>query len=941
MNIKVILVVITMLTGMVLNAQHISITGRFADAFTEVPLPQVKVSIEGYFTDVFSDSDGEFQLDLNDIAPGEYILRIDKSAYLLKRIPVNIGSSKKDLGTVLLQVDPAFEQNQQAIISLTDAELLSEEAEFDNVSGILQSSRDVFLNAAAFDFSQTFFRPRGLGSDYGKILINGLEMNKFYDGRPQWSNWGGLNDVQRNQVFTNGIAANDYQFGALGGSTNIFMRASKYQKGGRLSLAGSNRSYTGRMMATYASGEERNGWYYALSLGRRFAKEGYVDGTVYDANSFFVSAEKKLNEAHSINFSGIYTPNIRGRSAALTEEIFELKGRTYNPYWGYQNSEIRNSRMREIKEPILMLNHFWSISKKAGLNTNFSYQFGETANSRIDYGGTTLNLANGQTSFYGGGANPDPVYFQKLPSYFLRFEDNQNFEAAYRAQNEINENGQLDWDSLYSANLTALENGQNSIYALAEDVNKDSQISVNSILDLELKNNLKLNSSIRFSRLESQNFARLKDLLGGNQFLDIDIFVLDEFGDIPGLAAQSDLQNPNRLVAEKDRYKYDYDINAEESEVFGQLQWTIRKWEVYLGGNLESVSYQRNGNYQNGVFQDSSLGKSAVAEFLNFGIKSGTVYKISGRQNIELNAGYFTKSPGYRNAFINPRQNNLLVPDLDEEKIKTGDLSYRYRSSFLNFRLTGYFTEISDVTEVSYYYADGLSGMELENTTAFVQEVLSDMNKHYYGIEVGAESQLTSTIKVKSALALGEYIYANNPNLSLSSASFDTRLDYGKAYLKNYYLPGGPQTAAQLGFEYRDPDFWWFGTTLNYFSNAFIDINPLTRTTNFQKDYDGLSLIEYDPEIATKLLQQEKFDDYFLVNAVGGKSWRIKDKYLGTFISLNNIFNVLYKSGGYEQGRNANYRSLKEDMDRELSLFAPKYWYGQGTTFFANIYLRF
>ena len=215
------------------------------------------------------------------------------------------------------------------------------------------------------------------------------------------------------------------------------------------------------------------------------------------------------------------------------------------------------------------------------------------------------------------------------------------------------------------------------------------------------------------------------------------------------------------------------------------------------------------------------------------------------------------------------------------------------------------------------------------------------MDKKYYGLEAGVESQITATIKLKAAMALGEYIYANNPNLSLNSASFESNLDYGKAYLKNYHLSGGPQTAAQVGFEYRDPDFWWFGISLNYFANGFVDINPLTRTLNFQQDYDGLPLLDYDAEMASEFLKQEKFEDYYLTNIVGGKSWRIKDKYLGTFISLNNVLDVLYKSGGYEQARNSNYRSLKEDMDRELPLFSNKYWYGQGTTFFANVYLRF
>ena len=176
---------------------------------------------------------------------------------------------------------------------------------------------------------------------------------------------------------------------------------------------------------------------------------------------------------------------------------------------------------------------------------------------------------------------------------------------------------------------------------------------------------------------------------------------------------------------------------------------------------------------------------------------------------------------------------------------------------------------------------------------------------------------------------------------NLSSANFSGIQDYGKTFLKNYRIAGGPQRAAQLGFEYRDPDFWFFGTTLNYFSHAFIDINPLTRTANFRTDFDGFPLLDYEPELARELLKQEQFGDYFLLNAIGGKSWRIKDKYLGLFVSLNNILDQLYKTGGYEQSRNANFTSLQEDREREMPVFGNRYWYGYGTTYFANLYVRF
>ena len=913
-------------------AQNPVFTGRFVDAITNVPLPQVKIAIEGSFKETYSNAEGYFSLEVADTAQNELILSISKTTYVPKRLPVNLQRKTFDLGEVALQIDPFYERSLQNTISLSDAELLSEEADFDNISGILQSVRDTYLSAAAFDFSQTFYRVRGLGAEQGTLLINGIEMNKSYDGRPQWSNWGGLNDVQRNQVFSVGMSPNDYAFGSLGGTTNMIMRASKYQKGGRLTFSGSNRSYTGRVMATYASGEENNGWFYAVSTGRRYAEEGFMEGTPFSANSFFLAIEKNLDEDHSLNISAIYTPTVRGKSAPFTAEVLELKGVTYNPYWGFQNGEIRNSRMKEVQEPILMLNHFWKIHKTLDLNTNIGYQFGEISNSRIDYGGATRLNFEGQDTFVGQGVNPDPVYYQKLPSYFLRFDTNQDFERAYRARQDIVENGQLDWNQFYQANTVLNSGNTNAIYALAADVNKDRRLDINSILTWFKNEHLKVIGSIKYSRLSSANFGRINDLFGSEGFLDIDVF-----SDNP----QTDLLSPNRIMSEGDRYKYDYDITSNRMEAFSQLQYKWKKLELSFAGKAGSVSYQRTGNFQNGSYPGNSLGAGEQQEFLEYGVRSGAVYKFSGRQNVEINIAGFTNAPAAKNIFMNPRQNNAVVPEITEEQLLSSDLTYRYRTPKFSSRITTFYSEIRKVTEVSYYYTDGLSGIGRENNTAFVQEVLTDMNKQYLGVEFGVDYQVTSTIKLKAAGALGQYTFSNNPELLLSSARFAEDLEYGSSFLKNYRLPGGPQNAMQVGFEYRDPEYWWFGATLNYFSNAFIDVNPLTRTSNFQKDYDGLALVEYDPTVARKLLEQEKFDAYYLTNLIGGKSWRIKDKNLGFFVSINNLLDRFYKSGGFEQARNANYRTLKEDRDREFPIFGNKYWYGNGTSFFVNVNLRF
>ena len=82
---------------------------------------------------------------------------------------------------------------------------------------------------APFEFSTSFFNVRGLNSENGILLMNGIDMNKLSNGRPQWSNWGGLNDVLRNQELTSGLAASSYNFGGVLGSTNINLRASRYR----------------------------------------------------------------------------------------------------------------------------------------------------------------------------------------------------------------------------------------------------------------------------------------------------------------------------------------------------------------------------------------------------------------------------------------------------------------------------------------------------------------------------------------------------------------------------------------------------------------------------------------------------------------------------------------------------------------------------------------
>ncbi len=914
--------------------QQTLLKGSVIDADTFESIERVKVTIEGTEIIVFTNVLGEFEFNA-DVPLGEQVLLISKLGYLSKRFPVTVNQGNTVNITDMTLEKDASNTDDLFLITLSDDELNADTSGADNISGLLASSLDVFQRTVAFEFSASFFRARGLDSNNGAILINGIEMNKAFNGRPQWSNWGGINDVLRNQELASGWSPSSYSFGRVLGTTNINVRASQSRPGGRVTYSSSNRSYSNRIMATYGSGLLKNNWAYTVSIGRRWGDEGYQHATLYSSNSLYVALEKKLSDDHSLNFTGIYTPNRRGKSSPNTQEVYDLKDIKYNSYWGWQEGNKRNSRIKTVIEPLFMLNHYWSISKKTDLNTNVGYQFGKLSNSRLDYNGTDLidNIPQG------GGSNPSPTYYQKLPSYFERnFPDNPGL--AYLALKEFQRDGQINWNAMYQANIDNSKNGGNAIYALYDDRVDDTQLTINSILNYAINDNVLLNVGINYSSLKSENFAQVEDLLGASTYLDIDPFTnsIDD--------AQNDLLNPNRVVRVGDKFKYHYYIMSTSLKAFAQGQFSYNTIDFFLAGSVTNTNYQREGIFKNGGFPDNSLGIGEKLSFTGFGLKGGITYKLSGKHVFNGNAGFISRAPFIQNIYSNSRENHNVVPNISEENILSFDATYLLRSSIVKAKLTGYFTQIADANQIAFYFADGVGG----DNSIFVQEILQGIDKKFFGVELGVEAQVTSTIKLKGVVAMGQFTYDNNPNLFLTTepneaskeAGFvDGFKDFGTSNLKNYRLGNGPQNAYSFGFEYHDPDFWWFGATANFFSRTYLSINPLTRTSNFNLDFDGNPFPDYDEELAKELLRQEQFDNYIAINLIGGKSWKLGKYYLGLFASVNNLLDEVYKTGGFEQRRNANYRELRDDQALETPVFGSKYWYGRGTTYFLNLNLSF
>ncbi|MGD9992087.1 MAG: TonB-dependent receptor [Salinivirgaceae bacterium] len=802
-------------------------------------------------------------------------------------------------------------------LSLTSSELEEGEAEGDNISGLLFSSRDVYVSLAGFQFGPARYRVRGYGSEWTSVMLNGIPMNDMETGSAYWSTWGGLNDVTRSQVHVNGVGFSDYGFGNIGGLTHISTRASEYYKGSRLTYSMTNRNYRNRLMATHSTGMMENGWAFTFSASRRWAQEGYVEGTFYDAYSYFMAVEKKINATHSLNLTAFGAPRKYGKSAPGTQEVYDLVGSNfYNPNWGYQNGEKRNARVGDVHQPVVSLTHYWDINDKSKLTTTAAYQFGK-------YAGTSLS--------WFGGNDPRPDYYRYLPSFYtLDAAQAEKYTQLWQTDEDFR---QLDWDNYYQANRNNLYTvydvdgiagndvqGNRSNYIVEEIRNDQRTFSFSTVYKQQLNDQLEFNGGLNAKLFKGLHYKIINDLLGGDFWYDVDKFASRDFA-APD-AAQADLRNPNRIVKEGDKFGYDYVSNVNKVAAFGQVNYKANHFEYFAGLELSHTAFWRTGNMQTGLFPDNSYGDSEVLSFTNYALKGGVTYKPTGRIYLVANAAYLTQAPTFRDAFVAPRTRDQVVENIESQKVFSGDASAIFRFPNVSARLSGFYSKFTDQTWVR--------GLYFDEENVFGNFIMTGVDKVKYGTEFGLEATLLQSFVVTAAGGIGNYYFSNRPTMNIfqdnKAASLEGYNDL-TVYLENYKEGGFPQTAASLGLKYNSPNYWYIGANVNYYADIYVDFYPYRRTANAVENF-----LPSDPQWG-QVLGQEKLNNSFTLDFYGGKSWKINQYYIGLNANVNNALNNTdFSFGGFEQ-----FRYDEADLEK----FDNKYFYMYGTQFFLNLYVRF
>ena len=404
----------------------------------------------------------------------------------------------------------------ESAFTFTEAQLGEDNDVSENIT-ILNSNSNVYASEVGYLYSPMRFRYRALNQKYNDVYINGAAMNDMETGQFRYSMVGGLNQQTRNVDFSLPFEANNFSMTGMAGSNNYDFRAGSMAAGNRLTLSAANRNYTLRGMYTYASGFNSKGWAVAANLTYRWANRGYVEGTFYNALSYYFAVQKKWRNGHSLSLSTWGNPTERSTQGASTDEAYWLANDyQYNPYWGYQNGHKRNSRVVNDFAPSAILTWDWDINKNNKLTTSLFTKYSIYKSTKLNYNNTD---------------NPQPDYWKNLPSSYYDVWDAT--DTRYRSDQALSDwntatlwwqnkyNRQIDWDRLYYANRQAAAAGQDALYYVQAKHNNNMMALMSSTLTSYLGKKQVLNAGFLLGQNLRHHYQTMEDLLGAKSFHNI------------------------------------------------------------------------------------------------------------------------------------------------------------------------------------------------------------------------------------------------------------------------------------------------------------------------------------------------------------------------------------------------------------------------------------
>jgi len=764
------------------------------------------------------------------------------------------GSEKNIDEVVLVGVaDIAKDRKTPVAVSTVKSAQIIERLGNQELTEVLNTTPSVYATKSGGGFGDGGITMRGFESRNIGVMVNGMPVNDMEGGAVYFSNWTGLSDVTSTIQVQRGLGSSKLAIASVGGTMNFITRAADMKKGGVVRIGVANNDYH-KASFSYNTGKTENGWSTSFLMSRT-AGSYYVRNTDFESYAYYFALGFEPNKKHNFQFTITSSPqwhDQRSYTSRIQDYIDynpDRDGnpyRQYNPDFGYYTDAsgrriALSNKSNFYAKPVMMLNWDWNITPKSKLST-------------------VLYASNGRGGGTGDLGEVGGVRGQNV--------------TAYR-----DASGFINYDAIFAANAAIDANTAGAKHTLVRRAAMNSHNWYGILANFQHKINDNWNFSIGTDDryYYGYHYQMLTHLYGANGYKDasdrnISPKVVTRVHDYKNLS-----WNPfgGKTLGQEEHIGYSNDGEVLWYSGFGQVEFSKNNFSAFVQGSISNQAYRRIDNFVvDGVTTQQGQvvnRKTSFKNLIGYNVKGGANYNINENHNVFANVGFYSKQP-FMNA-VYPNNQQVLNPNLTNEKIFSAEVGYGFRSSKFNANLNLYRTEWKDrwARIPNQTFTDPITGARVRGYSE-----ISGITQVHMGVEVDATYKPVKFLELQGMFSYGDYRYKGNA----TGADFDesnnpvTTTGNTTLYLDQVKVGGSgnssiPQLTASLGATVKPiSDLSIYGTW-RFVGNLYSAVNTNDYKTVARQEQGALRLPDYnllDLGVSYKLRLRER-SQYFTFGA--------------------------------------------------------------------------
>ncbi|SEM58259.1 TonB-dependent Receptor Plug Domain [Chryseobacterium taichungense] len=850
------------------------------------------------------------------------------SVYYAQQVQDTVKDTRsKDIEEVILQgvTDIAKDRKTPVAASTIKAAQIIERLGNQEITEILNTTPSVYATKSGGGFGDGSITMRGFESRNIAVMVNGMPVNDMEGGTVYFSNWTGLQDVTSTIQTQRGLGSSKLAIASVGGTINYLTRSADMKKGGVIRLGVGNNDYLKTSFA-YNTGKSDKGWSSSILMSR-ISGGTYIENTDFEAYAYYFALGWEPNKKHNFQFTltsapqwhdqRTFAPTI-GNYIRYNPDKDGTPYRQYNSDFGYYTDTNGDrvalaNRSNYYAKPVMMLNWDWNMSEKSKLST-------------------VLYMSNGRG---GGTGDLGRVNNQTLVNNFTDNTGHFNYDAVFAANAAVN------------PYAPTSPNGGTLIRRAS--INSHNWYGILANFQHKINDNWNFSVGTDDRYYYGYHYQVVSDLYGATGYKEGGNaneapYVVSKAYDYKKLS-----WNPfgGSIAPLNEQIGYSNDGEVLWYSGFGQLEYTNDKLSAFVQGSVSNQSYQRIDNFvkDGSILKGQTVNtKTGFKDLFGFNIKGGANYNINENHNVFANIGYYSRQPFLNSVYPNNQQ--LLNPNLTNEKVFSTEIGYGFRSPKLSANINLYRTEWADRwlrrSNVQFQVPDASTPTGTRTVNGYTE--INGITQLHMGIEFDGVYKPVSFLDINAMVSIGDYKYKGNA----TGTNFDDNnnpID-GAAnttlYLDGVKVGGSsnnsiPQFTASLGATVRPvKDLNIYGTW-RYVGEVYSTIDAQTFSNVANQERGTLKLPDFNLfDIgASYKIRLRNHDQYF---TVGFNIYNLLDT---TYISdgATNIFGSDTITANNDPDKGKTY----EQAGRMYKGIADgnRVFFGFGRTWAANLSFNF